>query len=359
MDYKKFFFSFLTTMVVAICINGFINYKYDLYGIFDKDFERPRYQYINEHYANLDFLLNTEKKYDTIIFGSSRCKNINPGLFDGYAYNLAYPAGIPNDYLNDIMLMVEKGVVPKRIFIGLDDFSYKRSPDEVHSVINFVGYKDEWSNLKYKFSLFTKKPSSPTFKYMFGRLRENKCIYNINTDGSIKEEIGRRIKDWQGFISDKRFEEPTIFAEKNNRTGIVIEEIKEIKKICDSNGIELVLFITPTHITTYLYDDIDNFNNFKNEISQICPFYDFSTINEITCNNYYWKETSHARSIVLDMVANRLNNRMDTKYPDNFCVDVNIVNVNEHLHRMFIERKEFLDKKHSQYFPAENIEESL
>lgn len=126
--------------------------------------------------------------------------------------------------------------------------------------------------------------------------------------------------------------------------------------MCDENGIELVLFITPTHITTYLYDDIDNFNEFKRALTNITLVYDFSTINNVTVNNYYWKETSHAREIVLDMIANRLCNNMEMEYPKNFCVIANGNNIDEHIENLKNERIMYIKKTHPQYIPSNNKE---
>ena len=360
MRFKRFLVVFFIASFILLSMNCYINFKYDLYGIFDKNFNISRYPYVNEHYSKMDYLVNNRvESFDSIIFGSSRCKGINPSLFLEKAYNLAYPAGIPSDYLDDIKILLDNRIIPRKIYIGLDDFSYKREPSEVHSVINFNGYKSRLENLKYKIALLTKKPSTATYKYMLNRLYEDKCLYNIEKDGSIVEENRRIIYDWRQYVYEKRFKNPTIFSEKNKRTHIVIDEIKLIKKMCDENGIELVLFITPTHITTYLYDDIDNFNEFKRALTNIAPVYDFSTINNVTVNNYYWKETSHARKIVLDMIANRLCNNMEMEYPKNFCVIANGNNIDEHIKNLKNERIMYIKETHPQYIPSNNKEEYL
>ena len=133
------------------------------------------------------------------------------------------------------------------------------------------------------------KPSNDTIRYARGKLTDYQCIYRVNIDGSIgseKSDSDKNKIDWNKKVYDKIYESPTFVPEKNNRIKKTVAELKEIKRICDDNNIELCLFFTPTHITTYLSDDLNNFNNFKQEVSQISSFYDFSTINFITINNF-------------------------------------------------------------------------
>ena len=77
MNSKKFLGIFLALTVCILGCNAFINYKYDTYGVFDKDFSKLRPAYLNERFAKMDFLLHEGKgKFDTFIFGSSRCKTL-------------------------------------------------------------------------------------------------------------------------------------------------------------------------------------------------------------------------------------------------------------------------------------------
>ena len=41
-------------------------------------------------------------------------------------------------------------------------------------------------------------------------------------------------------------------------------------------------------MTTYLADDMDLMNRFKKELAKISPFWDFSGVNYVTANNYFW-----------------------------------------------------------------------
>ena len=111
MNSKKFLGIFFILTLFILGTNAAINFKYDLYGVFDKDFSKYRYCYVNERYAKINYLLHEGKgKYDTFIFGSSRSKGLDPKAFTTTTYNLAYSAGVPNDYLRDLRTLVKNDI---------------------------------------------------------------------------------------------------------------------------------------------------------------------------------------------------------------------------------------------------------
>lgn len=358
MNSKRFLEIFFILTLFILGTNAVINYKYDLYGVFDKDFSKYRYCYVNERYAKINYLLHEGKgKYDTFIFGSSRSKGLEPKAFANTTYNLAYSAGVPNDYLRDLRILVKNDIIPKKIYIGIDDFSYKRLPEEVHSNINFIGYGNYSENIKYKLALLLKKPSNDTVRYMFGKLKEPKCVYKVDIDGSTMGENKETKIDWNRYVRDERFSKPTFYPEKNKRIKETIAELMEIKSICEKNNIKLVLFMTPTHITTYLSDDIRNLNEFKYELAHVGDFYDFSIINFYTTNNYFWGETSHASAMFEEMVANVLRGREEENQnlKDKLYVLVTRENVEEHLEQMLEDREKYGRKIKKQYIPEEKL----
>lgn len=353
MNSKKYVVVLYSTTVLLLLVNAFINYKYDLYGIFDKDFDKPRFAYINQRYAKMDYLLHAGKgKFDTIIFGSSRSEGIVPSKISDKTYSLAYSSGIPYDYLRDLKTLIDNGVKLKTIYLGIDEFDYKKDPLELSNSINYVGYGTFSENLKYKFSLLFRWPGKKGFQYMTKTLNDYETIYYIHKDGSRQgfEKSSNKI-DWQKYVHDKKFSEPTSNPEKNARIDEVIKEIQEIKSLCDDNGVDLEVYFTPTHITTYLSDDINNLNEFKRQLANVVEFKDFSTINFMTINNCYWQETSHAGHEILEMVTESLLNKDLNKIPQDFCIVVDKESVEAHLDKMQKDREEYVASEHEQYIP--------
>lgn len=356
MNSKKFLVIFGSIALIILGCNAYINYKYDMYGVFDKEFGKYRPSYLNERFAKMDYLLHDGKgKYDTFIFGSSRVQKFNPKLFSDSAYNLGYSAGLPFDYLRDLKTLVASGIKIKKIYLAIDDFSYKRLPEEVSSNINFVGYSGFSDNLKYKTALLLRFPEKEQYKYMQNKLDVYKLKYNINIDGSVDAQgtDNDRDIDLKNYVIDERFKKPTVYSERNKRTQAVIKEIKEFKRICEINKIELIVFMNPTHIVTYLNDDINNLNEFKRELVKAVDFYDFSTINFITKNNYFWIETSHTRPFVSDIIIKRLLEPNNTiPHIKGFGIYLTSNNIDEYIAEYSNELYEYLNTQHDkQYLP--------
>lgn len=353
MDSKKYVAVLYGITTLLLLTNAFINYKYDLYGIFDKNFDKPRFAYINQRYAKMDYLLNEGKgKFDTIIFGSSRSEGIVPSNISDKTYSLTYSSGIPNDYLRDLKTLIDNGVKLQTIYLGIDEFDYKKNPLELSNSINYVGYGTFSQNLKYKLSLLFRWPGKKGFKYMTRTLNDYKIIYSIYKDGSKQMLKSKNDKIcWHEYVKDDKFKKPTYDSEKNARIREVIGEIQEIKDICDRNGIALKVFFTPTHITTYLSDDSTNLNEFKRQLANVVEYKDFSTINFMTVNNCFWQETSHAGHEILEMVTECLLNKNLHKMPQGFCVIVNKGNVEAHLNKMRRDREKYVASENEQYIP--------
>jgi len=54
------------------------------------------------------------------------------------------------------------------------------------------------------------------------------------------------------------------------------------------------------HITIFLRQDQEAYYNFLKGLSNLTSYWDFSGINEITTDNFYYYETSHFRTIIGD-----------------------------------------------------------
>ena len=93
-----------------------------------------------------------------------------------------------------------------------------------------------------------------------------------------------------------------------------------------------MIFINPIHKTSYLANNITNFNKFKKELSQFTDYYDFSGLNKITTDNLMYYETSHYRVKVGDMIINEIFNSKHKNYGCNsFGAYVTAYNIDAHL----------------------------
>ncbi|MCF2673697.1 hypothetical protein [Fusobacterium varium] len=83
-----------------------------------------------------------------------------------------------------------------------------------------------------------------------------------------------------------------------NRIDKILEEINEIKKLCEKNSINLVVVFLPLQKNTYLANNLKYLKEVKSKLSLITDYWDFVELNEYTENEYYWYENSHYRPMV-------------------------------------------------------------
>ena len=129
-------------------------------------------------------------------------------------------------------------------------------------------------------------------------------------------------------INDKKFMEPTRYV--GDRIKETIKSIEEIVNLSKKYDFNLLIFINPIHKTTYLDTNFNNFQIFKNELVQLTDYYDFSGLNRITTNNYYYYETSHYRDIAGELIKQRLFKSEN----NNFGIYVSKNNIDEHLENL-------------------------
>ena len=304
------------------------NYMYDTSGVFDRDFSIRRVE-PNQHFLKMRYILGEPQKYDAFCFGSSRVGNIDLFKIDNGLryYNMTYSEGLPSEWLNDLQIFIEKGVLVKQVIIGLDDFSFRVDPELHKNQWQRIPYTDD--NLKTYFAYLLRQPKKPT------DIEGKECIYDIYGSGrTLHVEVDEQIEaNIEQHIDDEKFKKPCVYV--GSRVQETIADIIKIKALCDDNNIQLIVFINPIHIVTYRNTDMQDFNEFKRQLAQVTDYYDFSGLNEITTNNYYYYETSHYRPLVGDMIVNRLFNKGNV----DFGVYVTKDNVDEHLQRLELQLK--------------------
>ncbi|HJI41866.1 MAG TPA: hypothetical protein OIL83_01030 [Veillonellaceae bacterium] len=278
-----------------------IRYHFDRYGIYNKDFSTLRVE-PNQHIVKMQYLLDNPSKYNALCFGSSRVGNIDTRkINNGYNYyNMTYSEGLPKEWLDDIKILIKHDVPIKQILIGLDEFSFRVDPQLHESEYMRKPYRE--NNFNTYISYLLKPPSSPVTD------KKAMNIYDIYDSGrTIHPGVDERIEsDVNAHITGEKFESGVRFrGERINQT---LEELKELKEVADANNIELIVFVNPIHLLTYRATNLDEFDEFKHELTDITSYYDFSGLNDITSNNYYYYETSHYRPMVGDMIIHRIFN---------------------------------------------------
>jgi len=244
-------------------------------------------------------------KYDTYIFGSSRIGKIpNEEVKNAKVYNFNYSGGLPHEHLNNIKYLIKKKANIKTIIIGIDDFSFYDSPNALIHILLLMSHPSTINKNKFIFLTKYIVCDRHPFKKYDPKQNNDYDLFNSGRPKAPQGFIEQIEKDKDKYFKDKKFKKPCehtlVYREET------INELTEIKSVCQKNNIKLILFINPLHHKTYLYNNIKEFNRFKRELVKISPFWDFAYLNSITTDNYYFYETSHYRELVGRMILERL-----------------------------------------------------
>lgn len=339
--FKIWTVSVFWSIVVLVGAVVFINVMVDAYGILRTDFSRL-FQAPDLNYSKIKYLLENKKKYDSFIFGSSRVAVIDvKKIFNGRYYNMTYAEGVPEEHLENIRFLLKNGVSIKNLMIGLDDFSYLIDPQRHRSDLSLqphpavTGKKLHIFYAEYFFKLRGFVPQLRAYiQHNYTKRNspeETLLIFDVRETGQIAFPAADRDfeRNVETYVRDKRFSKPTHYEGDNIANTLVA--MKEIVSLAKKNDINLIVFINPVHTTTYLDTNLKQFAFFKKELAAITDYYDFSGLNSITTNNYYYYETSHYRPLVGDMMLRTMLGAPNVVVPRDFGFHSTRTNIDEHL----------------------------
>lgn len=370
MDSKKFCKIFIGIFGVLLGIIAVLNYCMDTLGVLRTTSYHFKSGAFNDRYGKMEYILSLSDKgrYDTFIFGSSRVKKMDAGLCGDSAYNMAADSGMTEDCLNQMYILLDKGIPITRIYLGIDNLSYKSNYNNTIVNMVFRPYSSDFlKNSEYLFNvLFYPKTLRYAWRDLKGYIKEGFPA----SDAEIIARSGGVFVDTTGTyivpvsVEENIEKEPETYVglEKfhvsgKGRVGDIkqfdhcLTTIKNIKLLCDRYNIELICFFNPMHAEAYLADDIELMNQFKKELVKISPFWDFSGINYITTNNYFWYETSHPRAFVCDKILDTVSSRNHITWLPDFGVYVTPENVNAFCEKAVRDREAY-DSDHEQWIPT-------
>jgi hypothetical protein len=343
-------------LFLKLCILFFIssipvvsfNYFIDPYGIFnnvslDLWYELGREP--NQHFAKMRHLIHDEHSWDSYLFGASRAGKVNPdSIPDGNYYNMNYSEGLPGEHLEDIKILLKKQVPVKNVMIGLDNFSYTRRPeDHIGQMMRQPYEASSIKRLIYKLKYLLSAPRLGIINNI--RSKNNKhYLINFNILGNgvqnlerVDEKIERNI---EAHMTDKRFNRSSVHTFGKEREGEymkimeeTIQDIIEIIRLSEEYDFNLYFFINPTGKTYYMQSNPYHYLLFKEKLAQVTNYWDFSGLNSITTDNYYFYETSHYRIMAGGLMACRMSGCTDMMVPDDFGVYVTSDNIDDHIKR--------------------------
>jgi len=93
----------------------------------------------NERIAKVNLLLQDPDAYDCLIFGSSRVTLLDQTSIQGHrCANLAFSAGKAVEFLAYARYLADRGLRPKLVIVGVDDFNFLDEPHQPVDIPDFV-----------------------------------------------------------------------------------------------------------------------------------------------------------------------------------------------------------------------------
>ncbi len=306
--------SFLKKCLVFLLILGLIFLPpamlFDPYNIFHWEHIRNNGVEPNKAYVKMNNVLKNPDRFDSFLFGSSRMGFFDvEKMDDGTYYDMAYSEGLPAEHLENLKVMISRGIVPKNVTIGLDDISYFVEPS-MHKNQLFRSPYPWGSSLKEQGEFYLKYFDLITIAQSVEVVRDHKDV-----DPGYGERLLRTGTENLEIISEFNYEDTdATWCDYYEPREKVLDEIRELIQLCRENNINLRFFTNPINGYTYAKDIANGYLVFLEELSQVTDYYNFSGFNDITLNNALYYETSHFTPAVADMVIDRIyNDREDER----------------------------------------------
>lgn len=252
------------------------------------------------------YILNNPELFDAYLFGSSRVYSIDVDNIEPFHfYNMTYANGLPGEHLENLETMIQKGIIPAVVLIGVDDISCfgssmtddlmnKQYPLAQQSVFENTVFFDMLEQFRFLINYCNAGMVASSLKTILLYKSPNKIEYQeqFYRNGSrIRTRINQGY-DWQKAV-------PANLAYEN-RIDSRIVDIKNIVDLCEDYNIKLIFFTNPIHVISYKKSVSAGYLDFLYKLSDITDYYNFSGINDITTDNKYWFETVHYKMDVGD-----------------------------------------------------------
>ncbi len=293
---KKYIGKLLAFTLLLLAILLPVNMWIDPYNVFH--YENPVDNGVepNKNFIKTKYILRHPDAFDSLVFGSSRAGFIDvTQLPDGRWYNMCYSEAVPAEYLNTLRVLIRGGVVLKRILVTVDDISCFVDPKLHENMLYRVPYPTggpvSWLEFYAKYCDFITTcdalsvirehesgSGDPDFAKRFRESGSERLDLSAGFDGT--DGSGNEMSGYRADYYELRLDE-------------VLTELRELRELCEANGIELIVVTNPLYYKTFETACENGYLKFLSGLADVTDYVNFSGISNVTTtpSNYY--ETSH------------------------------------------------------------------
>jgi hypothetical protein len=311
---KKSLLLLSTGFLSLLLLLSVYNLRLDRWAVFSEDYQSFYADLeFNYHYLKTRYVLDDPGRFDCFVFGSSRVASLDAdrlGQREGLrCYNFTHSGGTPVQHLHDLQLFLAAGVSPARIYIGVDDLAYtwdNRQNDRHFGRRSYPSSLADWFGFYAMYLL--RLPDEDDLAIWQGKHETRAQPWWVLSDGADGLEDNRALAE--ELFNDPGGQRqkfaglgPTLWYQDDN-VSQTLEALQAIRELAQAHEFEVEVFFNPMHYKTYLANDWELLQGFKQGLAGQDSYYDFSGFNEVTMDDRYWMETSHYSTLAGDrMIA--------------------------------------------------------
>lgn len=284
----KIFISIFMFIIMFIFAFNYIIDPFNFNNKFKLGLNKDKISY-KMNYRLYKIIEYKNNKCENILLGDSRTdalsiEDIKKVSGENY-YNFAYGGGTLQESIDSFWYAASLSKL-KNVYIGISfnlfsDNNNMNLIEEAKSIISLP--------LNYYLNSFILKVSIYN------------CYYRLTNNNLYNEEPST---DKEGFWNYQLGPKVTgLFYEKYKWPENYIKELKEIKRYCNENDINLVFWIPPTHIDLQNkvkeYHLEKEYSEYKKALKSISKVIDFDTYNEITIDKENYKDPYHFNNNIM------------------------------------------------------------
>ncbi len=331
MALKKWLGLFSAFLILFLAIYALFNYTVDPFGIFgDKIFDYYEYNMTqNPRLAKIAYIDEHHEKYDSYIFGCSKSSSYPVNELNEYLDANFYNMFVYGGDLHDIRQMatyVIDNYEAKNIVLAIGPevaYRYDSEEDAIKDNMHPKADEDVISLLFYLKYLYL----NPEYSIDKIKAYSNRSFL-ISSDEVFNPETGaynkiRRdtspISDIESYYREFGIEDFDItYSRPLDYIDEAVSDIDAIYKKCKELGINFILIGSPLYSAELACYDPSELSEFYTKLANVCDFYEFWGMNEITTDPRYFYDGYHFRNAVGSMALAYIFENENVYIPDKF-----------------------------------------
>ncbi|MCR5420516.1 MAG: hypothetical protein K6E98_05895 [Lachnospiraceae bacterium] len=286
---KRFLLKFSLFSVMVISFFLIIGVIIDPYNIFHYNYPRNNGIEANKNFIKTRYLIKNPGKFDSLLFGSSRAGFTDvEALPDGTYYNLCSSEAVPYEHVRLLKILIKHGFVPKNVTLMVDDISCFVDP-QIHKMMLYrLPYPED--NLSSWFDFYVKYCDILTVFEAYKEVKDYEPTDSDYTD-RYRRCGSERLNAESTFHDDGQ---PGYWADYYTlRVEEVMNDIRELKALCEEYDINLRIMTNPLYYKTYQRDIENGYLDFLYALAGEIDYWNFSSFSDITLDEKNYYETSH------------------------------------------------------------------